>query len=34
VGFTPRHHIEGRTPEMIASALTTAFDELCAQASA
>lgn len=34
VGFMPRHHIEGRTPEMIASALTTAFDELCAQASA
>jgi putative YphP/YqiW family bacilliredoxin len=28
VAFMPRHHIEGRTPEMIASALTNAFDEL------
>ncbi len=33
VAFMPRHHIEGRTPEMIASALTNAFDELCAKAS-
>lgn len=28
VGFMPRHHIEGRTPEMIAASLTKAFDEL------
>lgn len=28
VAFMPRHFIEGRTPEMIASALTTAFDSL------
>ncbi|MCU0330620.1 MAG: BrxA/BrxB family bacilliredoxin [Candidatus Kapabacteria bacterium] len=34
VAFLPRHHIEGRTPEMIATALTGAFDELCAKASA
>lgn len=34
VAFMPRHHIEGRTPEMIATALTGAFDELCAKASA
>jgi putative YphP/YqiW family bacilliredoxin len=32
VAFLPRHHIEGRMPEQIASALTSAFDELCAQA--
>jgi len=30
VGFLPRHHIEGRTPQMIAAALTSAFDEICA----
>jgi len=34
VAFMPRHHIEGRTPEMIASALTASFDQLCAPASA
>jgi putative YphP/YqiW family bacilliredoxin len=34
VAFMPRHHIEGRTPEMIATALTGAFDELSAKASA
>lgn len=34
VGFMPRHHIEGRTPEMIASALTGSFDQLCAKESA
>jgi putative YphP/YqiW family bacilliredoxin len=31
VGFMPRHHIEGRTPEMIAASLTSAFDEVVAQ---
>jgi putative YphP/YqiW family bacilliredoxin len=30
VGFMPRHHIEGRTPEMIAASLTSAFDEVVA----
>ncbi|HLP28677.1 MAG TPA: BrxA/BrxB family bacilliredoxin [Candidatus Didemnitutus sp.] len=34
VAFMPRHHIEGRTPEMIAASLTSAFDELCTKASA
>jgi putative YphP/YqiW family bacilliredoxin len=28
VAFMPRHNIEGRTAEMIASALTSAFDSL------
>lgn len=28
VGFMPRHHIEGRTPEMIAASLTSAFEEI------
>lgn len=28
VAFMPRHHIEGRTPEQIAGALTNAFDAL------
>lgn len=28
VGFMPRHHIEGRSPEMIAASLTSAFDEI------
>ena len=32
VGFMPRHHIEGRTPEMIAASLTSAFDEICFKA--
>jgi putative YphP/YqiW family bacilliredoxin len=32
VGFMPRHHIEGRTPEMIAASLTSAFDEICVKA--
>ncbi|MBU3699632.1 MAG: BrxA/BrxB family bacilliredoxin [Candidatus Kapabacteria bacterium] len=30
VGFMPRHHIEGRSPEMIAASLTSAFDEVVA----
>ncbi|MBL0323009.1 MAG: BrxA/BrxB family bacilliredoxin [Ignavibacteria bacterium] len=34
VAFMPRHHIEGRSPEMIAASLTSAFDELCTKASA
>lgn len=34
VAFMPRHQIEGRTPEMIASALTSAFDKMGANASA
>lgn len=34
VAFMPRHHIEGRTPELIGSAITTAFDEICAKTSA
>lgn len=34
VAFMPRHHIEGRTPEMIAAALTSAFDEYCSTAQA
>jgi len=29
VAFMPRHNIEGRTPEMIANALISAFDEIC-----
>ncbi len=33
VGFMPRHHIEGRSPEMIAASLTTAFDEICSKTS-
>lgn len=28
VGFMPRHHIEGRSPDMIAASLTSAFDEV------
>lgn len=32
VAFMPRHHIEGRSPEMIAASLTSAFDEICAVA--
>jgi putative YphP/YqiW family bacilliredoxin len=34
VAFMPRHHIEGRSPEMIAASLTSAFDELCSKESA
>lgn len=34
LGFMPRHHIEGRTAEMIAEALTTAFDQYCQQQTA
>lgn len=34
VAFMPRHHIEGRTPEMIADSLKSAFNEICAGASA
>ncbi|MEY3386131.1 MAG: hypothetical protein RIR53_942 [Bacteroidota bacterium] len=30
IGFMPRHHIEGRSPEMIAASLTSAFDEVMA----
>ena len=30
VAFMPRHHIEGRMADDIASALTRAFDEICA----
>lgn len=33
VAFLPRHHIEGRSPEMIAASLTSAFDEICATAA-
>ena len=29
VHFIERHHIEGRTPEMIAENLTGAYDEFC-----
>ena len=32
VGFMPRHHIGGRSPDMIAASLTSAFDEICASA--
>ena len=28
VGFMPRHHIEGRSPDMSAASLTSAFDEI------
>lgn len=31
IGFMPRHHIEGRSPDMIAASLTSAFDEVVAQ---
>jgi putative YphP/YqiW family bacilliredoxin len=34
VAFMPRHHIEGRSPEQIAGALTSAFDELSVSTSA
>lgn len=34
VAFMPRHHIEGRTPEMIASTLSSSFDQLCSKAPA
>lgn len=30
VALMPRHHIEGRSPEMIASSLVGAFNEYCA----
>lgn len=30
VAFMPRHHIEGRSPEMISKALVDVFTELCA----
>jgi len=29
VGFLPRHNIEGASPDMIASALTRAYDQIC-----
>jgi putative YphP/YqiW family bacilliredoxin len=29
IGFMPRHHIEGTMPEVIAQALTSAFDKVC-----
>lgn len=31
IGFMPRHHIEGRSPDMIAASLTSAFDEVVVQ---
>jgi len=31
IGFMSRHHIEGRSPEMIAASLTSAFDEVVVQ---
>lgn len=34
VAFMPRHHIEGRSPDMIASALTAAFDQFCVKSQA
>lgn len=34
VAFMPRHHIEGRSPDMIAAALTSAFDNVCAPSAA
>jgi putative YphP/YqiW family bacilliredoxin len=34
VHFVPRHAIEGRTPDMVAYDLVTAFDEHCATAPA
>jgi putative YphP/YqiW family bacilliredoxin len=34
VHFVPRHAIEGRTPDMVAYDLVTAFDEHCATAKA
>jgi putative YphP/YqiW family bacilliredoxin len=34
VAFMPRHHIEGRTPEMIAASLVSAFNEICADTAA
>jgi len=34
VAFMPRHHIEGRSPDMIAAALTGAFDEVCSAPTA
>lgn len=30
IGFMPRHAIEGSSPDMIASALKRAYDEVCA----
>ena len=33
VAFMPRHHIEGRTADEVAGALTKAFDEICAPAN-
>lgn len=32
MAFLARHHIEGRSPEMIAASLTSAFDDICATA--
>lgn len=29
VGFLPRHNIEGASPDMIANALTRAYDQIC-----
>ncbi len=34
IGFMPRHAIEGRGPDMIAQALTKAFDQVCAPQAA
>ncbi|MBU3742409.1 MAG: BrxA/BrxB family bacilliredoxin [Candidatus Kapabacteria bacterium] len=34
VAFMPRHHIEGRSPDMIAAALTNAFDSVCSTSAA
>ncbi len=34
VAFMPRHHIEGRTPDMIAASLVSAFNEICADTAA
>lgn len=32
--FMPRHHIEGRSPDMIAASLTSAFDQICTTTAA
>lgn len=34
VGFLPRHNIEGASPDMIAQALTRAYDQICVPAEA
>lgn len=34
IGFMPRHHIEGTMPEVIAGALTSAFDKVCVPSEA